>query len=317
MKKLFIFISALFVVSSVSAQVLYKISGNGLTKPSYIMGTYHYADGSYVEKVKGLEKVFGEVEQFCGELSIEEINNLGVLLQKRGEELQKMGLDALPDGKTFKDIFTSEQFAVINAHAKKVFGTNFEEDPEALKSIGRMMPAQYSNEIQNLAIYKAINGKNAITFIDVYLLNMGNQLGKSIIGLETAEIQIDALYGKLSETIDACKDLEKQKKDLLYVIEHWDEMMAINQNVFNAYMTQDIACINNILTNRHNWPYMFPSKSVYKKILTTRDATWTRQMPTIMRDKSTFFFVGVYHLAGKPGVLNLLRKPGFTIEPVQ
>jgi uncharacterized protein YbaP (TraB family) len=317
MKKLFIFISALFVVSSVSSQVLYKISGNGLTKPSYIMGTYHYADGSYVEKVKGLEKVFGEVEQFCGELSIEEIENLVVLQQKPGKELQKMGLDALPDGKTFKDIFTPEQFAVINAHAKKVFGTNFEEDPEALKSIGRMMPAQYSEEIQTVAIYKAINGKNVITSIDVYLLNMGKQLGKSVIGIETAEIQIDALYGKLSETIDTIKDLEKQKRGLFYVIEHWDKMMAINQNLFNAYMTQDIACINNILTNRHNWPYLFPSKSVYKKILTTRDATWARQMPTIMRDKSTFFFVGVYHLAGKPGVLNLLRKQGFTIEPVQ
>ena len=37
---------ALVGTMGAQAQLLYKISGNGLTKPSYIVGTYHLAPAS-------------------------------------------------------------------------------------------------------------------------------------------------------------------------------------------------------------------------------------------------------------------------------
>ena len=38
---------------SMNGQLLYKISGNGLEKPSYIIGTHHLANVGFVEKING------------------------------------------------------------------------------------------------------------------------------------------------------------------------------------------------------------------------------------------------------------------------
>ena len=45
---------ALMIAHPASAQVFFKVEGNGLTSPSYIFGTHHLAPSSVVEK-------FGEI----------------------------------------------------------------------------------------------------------------------------------------------------------------------------------------------------------------------------------------------------------------
>jgi uncharacterized protein YbaP (TraB family) len=39
-------------------------------------------------------------------------------------------------------------------------------------------------------------------------------------------------------------------------------------------------------------------------------------MPELMKTESTFFAVGSAHLAGELGVINLLRKAGYSVKPV-
>jgi len=53
------------------------------------------------------------------------------------------------------------------------------------------------------------------------------------------------------------------------------------------------------------------------KMLDNRNADWLTKMPGIMNEKPTLFAVGAGHLLGENGVLNLLRKAGYTVEPVQ
>nr|WP_152378338.1 TraB/GumN family protein [Flavobacterium haoranii] len=40
-------------------------------------------------------------------------------------------------------------------------------------------------------------------------------------------------------------------------------------------------------------------------------------MEKAMKDKPTFFGVGAAHLAGEEGVIKLLRKQGYKVEPVK
>ena len=42
------------VVTGAKAQILYRISGNGLDKPSYVIGTYHVAPVSFADSIPGL-----------------------------------------------------------------------------------------------------------------------------------------------------------------------------------------------------------------------------------------------------------------------
>ena len=47
-----------------------------------------------------------------------------------------------------------------------------------------------------------------------------------------------------------------------------------------------------------------------------RNRNWIGQMKQIMPEKPTMFVVGAGHLPGELGVLNLLKKEGFKVEPV-
>lgn len=52
-------------------------------------------------------------------------------------------------------------------------------------------------------------------------------------------------------------------------------------------------------------------------LIYNRNADWLKKMPALMAQKPTFFAVGAGHLPGERGVLNLLRKAGYTVEGVK
>lgn len=56
MKRILFSAFLLFVaLIGIQAQLLWKISGNGLSKPSYIIGTYHLAPASFADSIPGLK----------------------------------------------------------------------------------------------------------------------------------------------------------------------------------------------------------------------------------------------------------------------
>ena len=53
-----------------------------------------------------------------------------------------------------------------------------------------------------------------------------------------------------------------------------------------------------------------------KWMLEVRNENWAVKMPDVMKEKSTFFAVGAAHLLGKEGLINLLRKAGYSVKPL-
>ena len=49
---------------------------------------------------------------------------------------------------------------------------------------------------------------------------------------------------------------------------------------------------------------------------TNRNKTMAKQFSKISKDQTLFCAVGAAHLVGDKGVLALLRKKGYTVEPV-
>lgn len=62
-----ILLVALTAISS-NAQLLWKISGNGLEKPSYLFGTHHVAPISVLDSVPGFNEALSSAEKVYGEL---------------------------------------------------------------------------------------------------------------------------------------------------------------------------------------------------------------------------------------------------------
>ena len=73
MKKILIFVMLAIATVSSQAQLLYKISGNGLKEPSYIVGTYHLAKVSFVDSIPGIRRVMNECQQTYCELRMQDM----------------------------------------------------------------------------------------------------------------------------------------------------------------------------------------------------------------------------------------------------
>ena len=126
MKKVIIIVLALVVgvAFKTHAQILYRISGNGLETPSYIVGTYHLAPASFADSIPGMLQAMEETGQVCGELDMMEVfkpENAASMLQSQ----------MLPEGVTLSSLLTSEQRMRLNAVLLEVLGTNLDDEAYA------------------------------------------------------------------------------------------------------------------------------------------------------------------------------------------
>ena len=80
MKKILGSLFILCFAFSANAQLLWKISGNGLTQPSYVMGTHHLAALSIKDSIQGLQAALDNTKQVYGELFAPDKGEYGELL---------------------------------------------------------------------------------------------------------------------------------------------------------------------------------------------------------------------------------------------
>ena len=70
MKRLTLILALVLVAAAAHAQLLWKVTGNGLGRTSYIFGTHHMAPSTMIDQIKGMnvaiegcDIVVGEVEK--------------------------------------------------------------------------------------------------------------------------------------------------------------------------------------------------------------------------------------------------------------
>lgn len=282
------------------AQLLFKISGNGLARPSYIIGTYHVAPSSFIDSIPGVHQVLAEVGQVYGELDMEE--------EMKPENLQKMqAAMMLPEGKTLTSLLSEDEMTRFNALLRKVIGGDM-TNPMIAQQLGKMSPAALSTQLTMLSYIKKTPGFNPADLFDSYFQKIARQQGKTIGGLENMDFQIELLCHSQS--------IERQKELLMCQIDHWDFMEEMTEEVTKAFFSQDINAIKEAIDMKQgNACDATPEEE--QAMVDGRNANWVRLMPDIMQAKPTLFAVGAAHLPGEKGVLHLLQAAGYTVEAVK
>ncbi|MBQ1173729.1 MAG: TraB/GumN family protein, partial [Alistipes sp.] len=119
---------ALALYGSANAQLLYKISGNGLKEASYVVGTYHLAPASFADEIAGMKDAFAAVEQVYGEVDMQ---------SAQAAQIAMMQAMMLPEGKYVSDMFTAEEMERINAYVRGAMGVDLSH-PMLREQLGRM-----------------------------------------------------------------------------------------------------------------------------------------------------------------------------------
>ena len=298
MRKVFFLATALIVsfAFNAQAQLLYRISGNGLESPSYIVGTYHLAPASFADSIPGMSEAIENTQQVCGELDMMDAfkpENTAQLIQSQ----------MLPEGVTLSSLLTADQLSRLNALLLEVLGTNLEDEAYAAQ-VEKMKPVALSTTLSLASYMKKTQSFNPMELLDNYFQMLAMQSGKSVIGFETVEFQMGVLYGS---------ELPEQVDDLMCMVDHFDEATELVDRITSAYFSQNFQQLESVLEEEMEGTCAATPEEE-AALLDDRNHNWINMMPDMMAEKPTLFVVGAGHLCGEQGVLKLLEGLGYTVE---
>ncbi len=297
MKKILMTWAAVFCCAmTVQAQLLYKISGGGLTEPSYILGSNHTAAISFVDSIPGLRRVMNDTQQVYLES-----NESAESSSEIDTEMDQYVL--LPDGMLLDSLLTADEMQRLTAFM--IDSCKIDADEVHVFFDYKPLPLAiflYSK----FDSYKKAKETNGLPTFDDYFQKEALAQGKEVGGLESLTSQLKAVF--------QAPTLERQKAMLMWMVDHQTptEQKGCSEE---TYYSQDLEAIRNQFATPDDDPRSFSSEELFKMVA-VRNLNWMKKIPSVMSRKSTLFVVGCLHLPGPDGVLNLLRQAGYTVEAV-
>lgn len=294
MKKMIVLACALLVASAANAQLLWKVSGNGLEKPSYLFGTHHLAPLSVLDKVPGYKEAFNATTQVVGEVDMKDF--------KSPENMQKMmNAMTISNDTTAQMLFTEKELEMINAFLKPNAGFDLTQAP-------KIKPA-FINAIAAIAVVrKSLPGYNPNEQLDGYFQTQGEKEGKKIGGLETIDFQFKLLYESQS--------LQRQARMVICSLSDTTKLINQAKELNEAYLSFDLKRMLK-LSEERDGSSCDPLPGELEAMLEYRNKDWATKLPAIMKETPSFIAVGALHLPGETGVIALLQKLGYKVEPVK
>lgn len=185
------------------------------------------------------------------------------------------------------NLLTKDEQQRLDTALKKYYSLSYKQ----VESISPMM-------LSLLIIQKGIKCTN-VKSPELEFIKWAGEQNKSVGQLETSVAQLDFLDKAFSPAM------------LVEQIEQTPLYMQISDNLLKNYKAENLLELQKSFTNP-----VYMSEEATKWLLTIRNNNWVKKMPEIMQEKSTFFAVGAAHLIGEEGVIQLLRKQGFTVNAI-
>jgi uncharacterized protein len=264
--------------------LLWKISGNGLEKPSYLFGTIHVLCKDDAVLSDNLLTAIANADNVYLEVDLSNMLEALTVLTK----MQMKG------DTTLRDLLSKEDYEKVKAHFDKA---------------GSMLPfsvlEKYKPILASSLLMQGDLPCDKSTAMEQEIMTVAKKHSKKIKGLETMSYQAEVLDGipykmqaqQLVSYVDQSKKGDSASLDFSRLMEAYREQ---DLHKLEALMMKDEAGIAD-----------------YSDILLyNRNRNWIEKMKQILPGHSFVFAVGAGHLPGDQGVINLLRKAGYTVSPV-
>lgn len=277
-----LFISLLLGNASLAQQqsLLWQISGNGLTKPSYLYGTIHLICEEDMQMSEVLKQKFTESEKLFLEMDMSD-NTVATKTQQ---------LIMLPEHKTLRSFFKNDaEYARIDDFFSNTAGI-------PLSFLEKMKPFALVSFLYTRCLPCALPASYELHFV-----KMAKAQQKQIVGLETVEEQMAAIDKMTNEA---------QRQMVLSMVDSFETAKKSTHQLIQLYKQQKLDSLYTVAINN---PDMASSKEVF---LDNRNKKWLPIVEKAIHEHACFIAVGAAHLAGKPGVIKLLKQKGYKVEPL-
>lgn len=277
---------------SVNAQLLWKISGNGLEKSSYLFGTHHIAPVSVIDSVAGLTDAIASVDKIYGEMIMSEANS------PQSQQIM-MGYAMAPQDSLLTQVLAPAQVDSLNTMLKRYMGPMV-----SANQFAQLKPTMLSTLLalmQSQAIFPNFNPQQQL---DGEIQKRGAALGKEICGFETIQDQCNALFGS---------SIIEQAESLMDMVRNDDKAGEMAKKLAKAYLSGDLDAMLALMEDPANGA----SEEWSERMINSRNANWMRIIAGLLPSASVLVAVGAGHLPGEKGLISLLRKNGYSVDPVK
>jgi len=262
--------------------ILWKVSGNGLTKPSYLFGTIHYHCNAASFNKPVLVNAIKASAQVALEINLSDIK---VLMAMFAKSMQ-------PSGSSLTQLFSPADYKIVDTTCRLYLD-------DSLANLDSKSPIDL---LSNLYMAPSFTGCNGLP-IDFLIVEMAKKTGKPIMGLETFAFQDSLLKSIPLPTqaewlLEFCKENEKTKKDFKAL-----------QSAYDSQSSSELYRLT--LETSPEFTYL------KEALLDNRNEKWANFLLEHMKTESYFVAVGAGHLSGEKGLIKLLTQDGYTLTPIQ
>lgn len=269
-----------------TAQLLYRIEGNGLERPSYIFGTHHLAPLSTLDSISGAWEAYRGAEQVVGEI------DMTVDQMTMGMEMQPYMI--APQDSTISKLLGEERFAKASEAFMKITGM-------PLQMMDPLRPMVAETAVVTATVQREMPDFNPQEQMDMYFQLQGEQTGKRIRPLETAAQQAELLF--------CSTPLTHQADVLMESLDNPEKGAETARRLNAAYRAQDLEEMVRLTEEEDSDPEFM------ERLVERRNRNWVSVLPGIMAEGPAFIAVGALHLPGDTGVIQLLRNEGYSVTP--
>lgn len=264
--------------------LLWKISGNGLEKPSYLFGTIHMLckedanlGDNMIKAIKNADAVYLELD----------MDNLFDMLSV----MNKMNMQ---NDTTLADLLTEDEYQKV----KKLF-------TEKSSLLPFSMVEKYKPLLASAMLMESTMVCDEQVAMEQLIMEEAKKHGKSIEGMETTAYQM-SIFDSIPYKVQA-QELVKMVSEGEKEADGEKEL----KDMMDAYKEQDLNKLGEMISKSDAGMMQYEDI-----LLNNRNYNWVEKLKKLMPGKSLVVAVGAGHLPGDKGVINLLRKAGFTVTPI-
>jgi len=259
---------------------LWRVRGDGATV--YLLGSVHAMKEDSYPLPAAMETAFDSVERLVFEVDLDDLSSAAI---------QMLAAGTLGGERTLEGVVGPATWTKLMVQVEK---TDF---PAAM--FQRMKPWMAAVTITALAMTEA--GYLPSAGVDAYFSRRAKEAGKERFALETVEFQV-SLFADLTAE-QSLAFLRYTLVDLETVIPEIDELSV-------QWRAGRVKAVEALMAEGFD---EFPE--LLEKMVTDRNRAWIPLIEGLLAgDSDAMVVVGALHLVGEEGLINLLRKRGYTVD---
>ncbi len=268
--------------------LLWRISGNGLKEPSYLYGTIHINDKRVFQLGDSVHAAIAATKGLAAELDMFSFTN---------EMIAGIIEDYTEDEPPASKAIIKKEVLVKNELNK----SQWDNYKKALEKLLKIKADKITvTDLERYKKYqkdKMYRGGEMSTVLDAWLLTFAKKTGKWVGGIEDFGDQEEYISTKPMR-------VEELVEDVIYGGKYYDSQLSW---MIDQYLNARLDSVDKMYNSLHNEK---------DEIMIKRNKKMAYRMDSLSAVRSTFFAIGMAHLPGEEGVINLLREKGFIVSPV-